>query len=462
MLTHRATGPWRTTGALAISLTAAVVMMATAVLVPGAGAAPEQKSYTAVVSPDPVGAGQTIKFTLAIVNTTKTQQIGSANLTAPVQFTLIDDDDSPSAPSPAGTANIVGTTGGTVQLRNLALPPSATMTVTFDAEVPCANGDYPWSILTKQSNNFSGPPGNNFILTPLGSDLVTTVSGQCSLRWLTQPSHAKTNTAITNTPYDAAFAPPVGPFIKVEVRSAPYGGGSTTRVAHSSDVVDLGIGDDFSGPPAQTLGGTTSVAAVNGVATFQPGPQITDPGPNYTLLATSTIINPDMVPGESAAFNVSNAVCVAPCTTAETSAGGTRSRVTSNSSTGFVAASVGVGVELTCPSSPSPNQQVVAVFPLNPSAGSTLLIETTFSLAILEEPWSQVRACLASKEPFTEADGTQADPVIIANENLFRGVPPDCDNQTPEPPCFLPSLRNNQTDEITIRLLVPGTDPYKR
>jgi hypothetical protein len=52
--------------------------------------------------------------------------------------------------------------------------------------------------------------------------------------------------------------------------------------------------------------------------------------------------------------------------------------------------------------------------------------------------------------------------VIIANENLFRGVPPDCDNKTPVPPCFLPSLRNNQTNEITIRLLVPGTDPYKR
>jgi hypothetical protein len=459
MLTHRATDRWRATGAIAISLIAAVVLMATAVLVPGAGAAPEQKTYTAVVSPD-VRAGQTIPFTLTIVNTTKTQQIGSVNLSAPSSFTLI------SAVSPipgGGTATIVGTTGGTVQLRNLALPAGGTRTATFTAEVPCTNGDYAWSIIAKQSNNFSGPPGNNFIPPP-ASGLVTNVSGQCSLSWLTQPSHAKTNTAITNTPYDAAFAPPVGPFIKVEVRSAPYGGGtSTTRVAFSSDVVDLAIGDDFSGPPAQTLGGTKSVPAVNGVATFQPGPQITDPGPNYTLLATNPImVSGQSTPGESAAFNVSDAVCVAPCTTAETAAGGTRSRVTSNSSTGFVAAAVGVGVEITCPSSPSPNQQVVAVFPLNPSAGSTLLIETTFSLAILQQPWSQVRACLASKESFTEADGTQADPVIIANENLFRGVPPDCDNKTPVPPCFLPSLRNNQTNEITIRLLVPGTDPYKR
>jgi hypothetical protein len=243
-----------------------------------AGAAPEQKSYTAIVTPDPVGAGQTIKFTLTIVNTTKTQQLGSLNLTAPTQFTLIDDVDFPSAPSPAGTANIVGTTGGRVELRNLALPPSGTMTVTFDAEVPCRTGDYGWSIVTKQSNNFSGPPGNNFILTAAGSDLVTTVSGSCSLRWLTQPSHARTSTAITSTPYDAAFPPTTGPFTQVEVRSAPDNG-STTRVVSSTDVVTLEIGANPGGLPAM-LQGTTSVAAVSGVATFSPGPQITHPGPN--------------------------------------------------------------------------------------------------------------------------------------------------------------------------------------
>jgi hypothetical protein len=462
MMTHRATRRWRTIGALPISLIATVALMATVVFVPGAGAAAEQKTYTADVSPHLVGAGQTIDFALAIVNTTKTQQIGSANLSAPSSFSL------KSAVSPipgGGTATIVGSTGGTVQLRNLAIPPGGARTVTIAAEVPCANGAYNWSMIAKQSNNFSGPPGNNFIPPP-ASGLVTNVSGQCSLSWLTQPSHAKTNTAITHTPYDAAVAPPVGPFIQVEVRSVPYGGGtSTTLVAFSSDVVTLLIGDDFSGPPATTLAGTTSVRAVNGVATFSPGPRISDPGPNYTLLATNPIMfSGQSTPGESAPFNVSDAVCVAPCTTAETAAGGTRARVTSDSSTGFVAASVGVGVDLTCPSSPSPNQQVVAVFPLNPSPGSTLLIETTFSLAILTTPWSQVRACLASKEPFTQADGTPAvGPVTIANEeDMFVGVPPDCDNQTPVPPCFLPSLRNNQTDEITVRLLVPGTDPFKR
>lgn len=334
------------------------------------------------------------------------------------------------------------------------------MTVTITAEVPCATGAYTWSIITKQSNNFSGPPGNNFILTPAGSNLVTTVSGQCSLRWLTQPKDAKTSTAITNTPYDAAFPPTGGPSIQVEVRSAPYSGGaSPTRVSFSSDVVTLQIGANPGGLPA-ALQGTTSAAAHSGVATFSPGPEITKPGPNYTLLATNTTLN--MVSGESTSFDVSDAVCQAPCTTAETSAGGTRARVTSNSTSGFVAASVGVVVEVVCPSNPSPNEQVVSVFPLNPSANSTLLIETTFSQDILVGPASQVRACLASAEQFTEADGTLADPVTIAGDSLFIGVPPDCNNRTPVPPCFFPNVRNNQTNEITNPLLVPGTDPHKR
>jgi hypothetical protein len=454
MLTHRATRHWPTTRALAISLIAAVALMATAVFVPGAGAIPEQKAYTAVVSPDPVGAGQTPNFTLTVVNASGSQQIGSVNLNAPSTFSLI----STGLPSPAGTSTKVGSTGGRLELRNLALLPGQTMTVTFAAEVPCANADYPWSIIAKQSNNFSGPPGNNFTLDGAHSDLLTTVSGQCSVRWLTQPSDAKTNTSITNTPYDAAFGSTGGPFIQAEVRSAQYAGTTTTtRVSFSSDEITLEIGDNPGGLTA-TLGGTTSADAENGVATFIPGPEITQPGPNYTLLAT----NPIMVSGESAPFDVSDAVCQAPCTTAKTEAGGTSARVTSNSQDGFVAASVGVVVEVTCPSNPSPNGQVVSVFPLGVTETSTMLIQTTFSQAILDRPASQVRACLASRERFTEADGTLADPVTIAGDSLFIGVPPDCDNRTPIPPCFMTSIKNNKTNEITIRLLVPGTDPYKR
>jgi len=91
-----------------------------------------------------------------------------------------------------------------------------------------------------------------------------------------------------------------------------------------------------------------------------------------------------------------------------------------------------------------------------------MVILTTFSLGILDRPASQVRACLASALAFTQADGTPSVPMTIGGESLNVGVPPDCDNQTPVPPCFLPNLRNNQTNELTIRLFVAGNDPHKR
>ena len=339
------------------------------------------------------------------------------------------------------------------------------MTVTFTAEAPCVPSppNYTWSIIAKQSNNFSGPPGNNFITPPTFPGLSTTVTGSCSLRWLTQPSHAQTSTAITNTPYDAAFPPTGGPSIRVEVQSAPYGGTlPTTRVAFSSDAVMLEIGDDFSGL-SPDLEGTTEDAAENGVAEFDPGPEITQPGPNYTLLAT----NPIMVSGESEPFNVSDAVCQTPCITEETQAGGTRARVDASNipANGFIGASVGINIEgFECTPNPSPNTQVVSVFPLlaNPASPGTMVILTTFSLGILDRPASQVRACLASAIAFTQADGTPSVPTTIGGVTLNVGVPPDCDNQTPVPPCFFPNQRNNQTNQLTIRLLVAGDDPHKR
>jgi hypothetical protein len=461
MLTHHATRRWRTIGALPISLIAAVAVMATAVFVPGAGAAPEQKIYTADVGPHSVGAGQTINFTLTVRNTSATQQLGSINLTAPSTFSLI----STNQPSPRGTATRVGTTGGRIELRNLALAPAGAeaMMVTFTAEAPCLASppNYAWSIIAKQSNNFSGSPGNNFITPPAFPGLTTAVSGQCSLSWLTQPSHAQTNTAITNTPYDDAFGDPGPFFIQVEVLSAP-GSNGVTRVAFSTDRVDLEIGANPGGLPA-ALQGTTFTNAVNGVATFNPGPQITRPGPNFTLRAT----NPIMVTAESTTFDISDAVCQTPCQTDVPPARGTSAHIDARNvpAGGVVAASVGENIQgFACTPSPSPNTQVVSVFPqlANPASPGTMVIETTFSLDILDRPASQVRACLATVQAFTQANGTPSVPTTIAGDLLNVGVPPDCDNQTPAPPCFFPNQRNNQTNQLTIRLLVAGNDPHKR
>lgn len=453
MFGHR--GTKSSSSARGLRLIAVVAVLAASTLLASpVGAIPEQKSYTAVVSPVAVGAGQRIDFTLTVVNTSGSQQLGSANVTAPSTFSLI----STLQPSPAGTATIVGSTGGTLQLRNLALLPGATVTVTFTTEVPCATGDYAWSIIAKQSNNFSGPPGNNFTLDVAGSNLTTSVTGHCSVHWLTQPSDTRSGDAITNTPYDDAFGMPGPDFIEVEVRSAPYSTPPTdpTLVSFSTDQITLDIGNDASGGTAN-LGGTNQVNAVNGVATFDPGPTIDVAGLNYTLIAS----NPIMTSDESDSFDISDAVCEAPCTTDFTGEG-TRARATSDSSGGFVAVSVGIRNDVTCPDyTPPPNQQVVAILLLGVSATSTLTVETTLDASVVDRPWSQLRVCWATSQPFTGADGTPADPVTIAGDPYFRDVLAGCDRRTPMPPCQLPTTMNNRTGAVTLHVLAPGNDPLK-
>jgi hypothetical protein len=448
--------------------------MATVVFVPGAGAIPEQKTYTAVVSPD-VGAGQTIPFTLTLVNTTKTQQIGSANLTAPSSFSLI------SAVSPipgGGTATIVGSTGGTVQLRNLALLPGGARTVTITTEVPCANGDYTWSIIAKQSNNFSGPPGNNFILTPPpASDLVTNVSGQCSLEWVAQPQDTRTGDRITNTPYDDFLGTPGPDFIEVAVRSAPYSSdpADPTLVSFSTDQITLDFGNDASGGTAN-LGGTVSVNAVSGVATFDPGPTIDVAGVNYTLVASapSNSFIDDSPP--SSPFDISDAVCKVDvhgtCTTPLTGAGHVRASATiSNSDGGLLAVSVGVLIDpalspLCSNYAPPPGDEAVAILPLNVSDGSTLIVEATLDASIVDAstvPLSQLSVCWAQTTPFTGVNGP-AQPVTIAGDLYFQDLLLGCDPSARDlvPPCQLPSIRNNRTGAVTLRVFARGTDPFRR
>jgi hypothetical protein len=472
MLTHRATRRWRTTGALAISLIAAVALMATVVFVPGAGAIPEQKSYTAVVSPD-VSAGQTIPFTLTIVNTTKTQQIGSANLSAPSSFSLIS---AVSAIPGGGTATIAGSTGGTVQLRNLALPPGGARTATFTAEVPCANGDYTWSIIAKQSNNFSGPPGNNFTLTPPpASDLVTNVSGQCTLEWVAQPQDARTGDRITNTQYDDFLGTPGPDFIEVEVLSAPYSSNPAdpTLVSFSTDQITLDFGNDASGGTA-TLGGTVSVNADGGVATFDPGPTIDVAGPNYTLVASapSNSFIDDSPP--SSPFDISDAVCEVKngtCTTPLTGVGGTRARATIEDSTvdgGFVAVSVGVLIDAVYCSgyTPPPGEQAVAILPSGLAGDPTLFVEATLDASTVDAgtvSWSQLKVCWAQTSPFIGLNGP-APEVTIAGELQRQDLLLGCDPSGKDlvAPCQLPSIRDNRTGAVTLRVFASGTDPYKR
>ena len=123
-----------------------------------ASAQTTSKPYTANIVPHQVGAGASTTFTATLVNETGTQQLGSAEITAPPGFVIS------SASAGSFDANVV-------RLRNLGVPPGGSTSVVIQASAPCSAGTGQWQVRAKQSNNFSGQPGNDLSLRAAGSDL---------------------------------------------------------------------------------------------------------------------------------------------------------------------------------------------------------------------------------------------------------------------------------------------------
>jgi hypothetical protein len=133
-----------------------------------AGAAPvsanSNKPYSAVLTAGADANG--LAVTAVLTNHTTTQKVGSADLTAPTGYAL-----SGSGSVSPGTFSV---SGNVVALRQLNLAPGQSATATIDiASAPCSA--LSWAVVAKQSNDFSGLPGND--LGPLTSDsnLVTSL-----------------------------------------------------------------------------------------------------------------------------------------------------------------------------------------------------------------------------------------------------------------------------------------------
>jgi hypothetical protein len=160
-----------------------------------AGAASPTKPYRVTLSPESVSAGVTIDaFTITLTNETGTQQLGSSNVDVPGDLTIIGD---PTLDAPAvargATVSLDPNRRNRLLLRNLNLPPNASVTVTLGLRMTCVasspTNTYTWSFETKQSNDFNGPPGN--ALGPILGSLTTEVTGHCALRFVAQPGDAR-------------------------------------------------------------------------------------------------------------------------------------------------------------------------------------------------------------------------------------------------------------------------------
>jgi hypothetical protein len=245
-----------------------------------------------------------IPMTAAFLNENKVGtglNLGSANLAAPTGFTVNGASLGGSALLSC-TASTPSTTsclnGNTIELRSLGLVPGAGITVNMTVTPPTTlaactvASPCSWAVVSKQSNDFSGSPGNNLNVDPSTSTLNTVLA---QLQFRTQPHNAVVNTPITGSDYA-----PDGP-VTVEAVDANQ---SIVRSYQGPVTVQLNPAT-FEGSGA-TLGGTPTVNAVNGVASFS-DLTVNVAGDGYTLVASAPDLPP---PATSTPFNVQQAASI--------------------------------------------------------------------------------------------------------------------------------------------------------
>src|SRR5438034_614672 len=140
--------------------------------------------------------------------------------------------------------------------------------------------------------------GSGYTLTASATGLTGATSTAFNISLSVGPA---AKLVFTLQPSNAAAGGAITPGVQVAVQDAQ---GNTVTTATTNITVAIGTN-----PASGTLSGTTTVAAVNGVATFA-NLSINNPGTGYTLTASAT----GLTGATSSAFNVIVVVVVAPVT----------------------------------------------------------------------------------------------------------------------------------------------------
>ena len=162
------------------------------------------------------------------------------------------------------------------------------------ATVAAVNGVATFSTLSLNA------AGTGYTLTAAATGLTGATSNAFTISSTVGPA---AKLVFTVQPSNAAAAAAITPGVQVTVQDAQ---GNTVTTATTSITVAIGTN-----PASGTLAGTTTVAAVNGVATFA-NVSINSPGTGYTLTASATTL----AGASSSSFNI------AALTFAAVSAGG--------------------------------------------------------------------------------------------------------------------------------------------
>jgi hypothetical protein len=426
---------------------------------PAAGAKPTTcassagKCFAVTVLPTTPPAGGTVPFTFTVTNEASTQQIGSFKITAPANFVIT----GASVP-PAATASF---TSSTALFANLSVAPGASVTVTVNAVLPCSGSSYQWGIEVKQSNDFSGLPGNDFQRDPASDgNLSGSLSGSCSLAFTSDGQPAGTGVGAKIL---AGFNSQGGP-VKVGLLDAS---GQLITSSAATGPVSVAVKID-SNPGGGSLSGTTTETLSGGVASFpalstDKSLSIDKQGIGYTLIASTT--SPGISTSEpSAFFTIFGSLqhCGGSCS-ASLSSKTTTGTVTTTSSE-LLGSSLG-GASYSCATYQSFSDPFgfdvfdgAGVADQNAKFSASLDISKSLVQSSRRTNASDWQLCYASTAPFKAVDGTSGTEVIGGN-TFNTGLLPDC-SSTQGAPC-VQARKKGSGGDVIITFLAVG-DPFGR
>lgn len=430
-------------GVLAASVLAVAMLAASAAGSTSLASCPSSgKCFAVTVSPSSPTAGASTSFAFAVTNEATPQTLGSVQITVPAGFVI------------TGAPGSASFTSSSALFVNLSLAPSATTTLTVSAVATCSSGTYQWGIEAKQSNDFSGLPGNDFQLDPASApNLSGSVTTSCSLAFTADGEPGNTAAgAVIKSAFDSQGGP-----VKVQVLD-----GSGQLATGSTAAVTMAIGAN---PGSGSLSGTLTVNASGGIASFS-NLSIDRPGMGYTLTATSPGI-PVTISATSTSFNILGSIqsCSTTSCSASSSTTTTTATVTTTSAipAGDVLGFSLGGVSFTCNANYQRVSDAVSFDVFNasgvplPSAQFTVTLEVSKSavLASGRTGASQWQICYASTQSFTALPGTQGT-AVIGGVSFNTGLLPDC-SSTQVTPCVQARHKDNAGNEI-VTFLAAG-DP---
>lgn len=444
-----------------------LVLIVTAVLVvlawpatPVSGQVAEHKTFTVDVTyAVPAGDADAV-LTVTLQNTSSNQSLGSANVEVPAPFAVV-----------AAPRDTDPSTTSVLELRELGLAPgdATDVAVTVDVQRCTPGTSAAFDAVAKQSNTFNGS-GNDFFLDADASHLTVQVTGTCGLAFVAQAGDAEVApTTITRVDFD-----PAGDPISVEVRDAA----DTGRATHATPAVELsaanpGVDPGQDGPIV--LGGTTSSTAVDGFATFAPGPTLSPSAFDYTLTAAADLDGdgPSDATTTGAPFDiVDDQVACPPGEPCAAPASATRDgqRVTASFGAGAEPASLVVSLgaadvpAFTCSDVPGDRATAQYLFVGGDAGDRTGTL--TLTIPDASQPLKTYEVCWAAPYPFTTDGGGQSSAQGIkpgGDAALHVGTLPDCArHQAPARPCVGERSLDRRTATATIVIKADGRDPWAR